>query len=52
MHGPLIPAIINANTITISTESNLAPNDVYTALVITVNVLGSVNSTGMIQFSK
>jgi len=52
VHGPLIPAIINANTLTVSIESNLAPNNVYTALVITVNVLGSVNSTGMIQFSK
>ena len=52
VHGPLIPAIISANTLTVSIESNLAPNNVYTALVITVNVLGSVNSTGMIQFSK
>ena len=37
VHGPLVPAIVITNTVTVSIESNLAPNDVYTALVITVN---------------
>ena len=52
MHGPLIPTITDALTLTVSVNSNLVPNNVYTAIFITVNVQGSVNSTGLIQFSK
>ena len=52
MHGPLIPTITDALTLTVSVNSNLVPNNVYTATLITVNVQGSVNSTGLIQFSK
>ena len=52
MHGPLIPIITDALTLTVLVNSNLVPNNVYTATLITVNVQGSVNSTGLIRFSK
>ena len=52
MHGPLIPIITDALTLTVSVNSDLVPNNVYTATLITVNVQSSVNSTGLIRFSK
>ena len=52
MHGPLIPRVTDTSTLIVSIDSNLVPNNVYTATLITVNVQGSVNSTGLIQFSK
>ena len=52
VHGPLIPRVTDALTLTVSVNSNLVPNNVYTATLITFNVQGSVNSTGLIQFSK
>ena len=52
IHGPLIPIITDALTLTVSVNSDLVPNNVYTATLITVNVQGSLNSTGLIRFSK
>ena len=52
MHGSLIPRVTDTSTLIVSIDSNLVPNNVYTATLITVNVQGSVNSTGLIQFSK
>ena len=52
MHGLLIPIITDTSTLIVSIESNLVPDNVYTATLITVNVQGSVNSTGLIRFSK
>ena len=52
MHGPMIPTITDALTLTVLINSNLVPNIVYTTTLITVNVKGSVNSTGLIRFSK
>ena len=43
MHEPLIPIITDALTLTVSVNSDLVPNNVYTATLITVNVQGSVN---------
>ena len=51
MHGPLIPTITDTSTLIVSINSNLVPDNVYTATLITINVQGSVNSTGLIQFS-
>ena len=48
MHGPLIRTITDALMLTVLINSNLVPNNVYTATLITVNVQGSVNSTGLI----
>ena len=52
MHGPLIPRVTDTSTLIVFIDSNLVPNNVYTATLITVNVQGSVNSTGLIRFSN
>ena len=52
IHGLLIPRVTDALTLTVSVNSNLVPNNVYTATLITVNVQGSLNSSGLIRFSK
>ena len=51
IHGPLIPRVTDALT-SVSVNSNLVPNNVYVATLITVNVQGSLNSSGLIRFSK